>query len=263
MQDRVLYTYALAKSLHENGSYFIDVFVPFLLKVLAVHNGVLEKGRVKELLKERFCLEIPRYTIDFIITRAKRKSYLEEEKGKLYLTNKGEQAQSKVNNRDVARDKNMFIIGLQNYLQERDINLTKKEVAEKLKLVINSNLCSLLAFLDEEPHLAECDQLNKQESRNIINFFKEIESSDNELFNILRNIIMGSIICTMVSKERNDHKTKLKPAKIFLDTNVTFSLLGYDHPNISEPVKELISLLKSMAIDFMSFPLLLKKVSGF
>lgn len=254
MQERVLYTYALAKSLHENGSYVLDVFVPFILKVLADHGGVLKQGEVKESLKEEFCLQIPRYTIGTIVNRAKRKGYLEQEKEKLYLTAKGERAQSKVNIRDAARDENKFVVGLQEYLLKRDINWIKKEVAAKLESVINSNLCSLLTYLGEEPHFGECDQLNKKESREIINFFKEIELSNNDLFNILKSIIMGSIICTMVKKDHKTLKTKLRPAKIFLDTNVTFSLLGFDHPDISTPVKELISLLKSNGYRLYVFP---------
>lgn len=131
------------------------------------------------------------------------------------------------------------------YLQMKGIELSEEEVTSKLLSVINENLSSLVNYLGETLELTRCEKANRKEIRIIIEFFRDIEQSEPDLFEILKNLIMGSIICTLVKKDYNELKSKMAPCKVFLDTNIVFSILDYHYPEISKPCQELIELLKN------------------
>jgi hypothetical protein len=76
LENRLICTYALAKSLHEEGKDILDVFVPFILMTFYyTRKEILSEVEIKEYLKDFFNLEIPGHTIKTIITRAKRTGY--------------------------------------------------------------------------------------------------------------------------------------------------------------------------------------------
>lgn len=264
MREKLLYTYALARSLHDEKEDILDIFVPFVLNIFTRSDkDYLTKLEIQQELKEFFFLEIPGHTLGSIITRAKRKGFLIQDHGRLYLSESGGRAQEVITDkRDIERRNNYFIDKLYGYLINKGVKIVKKEAARKLMGVINSNLYSLVTYLGEEPQKTNCNNnLDRLKGREILNFFKKIEQSDSTLFNILKDMIMGSIICAMVKKDQNQLKTKMKPGIIFLDTNVVFSLLGYHHPEISLPVQELIKLLEHHKYRLYVFSFTLEEIS--
>ena len=115
--------------------------------------------------------------------------------------------------------------------------------------VINSNLLSLTAYLGEEPEIGIFIDLEKKAIRYTLEFFEYIEKCKPAVFLTLKKLIMGSIICILVKKDRNILQTKMDPLKVFLDTNIVFSILGYHHPWISTLARELFIMLQENKFD--------------
>ena len=251
MENRLICTYALAKSLHEEGKDILDVFVPFILMTFYhTRRERLSEAEIKEYLKDFFNLEIPGHTIKTIITRAKRTGYLLQGNNRIQLTEKGKGSEKYFQlERDIEREVNNLLEYLNHYFKKRDLLYSKEEIAKILMTVINSNLLSLTAYLGEEPEIGIFIDLEKKAIRYTLEFFEYIEKCKPAVFLTLKKLIMGSIICILVKKDRNILQTKMDPLKVFLDTNIVFSILGYHHPWISTLARELFIMLQENKFD--------------
>ncbi|PUU90728.1 hypothetical protein SAMN04515654_12312 [Halanaerobium congolense] len=94
MNERSLYTYAMAKSLYDNrNGDILDILVPFV--VLIVKNEGPEAGitqfEIRKELRKNYNLKIPLYVLKSIITRAKRSNYLKQKSKKVYLAEEADQ----------------------------------------------------------------------------------------------------------------------------------------------------------------------------
>lgn len=262
MDDRLICTYALAKSLHEEDRDILDVFVPFILMVFYhLKESSLEESIIKNHLKKIFYLEIPGYTLKTIITRGKRTGYFTQDYNKIYLTDKGIESKKYFElKRDIERENNHLIKELTEYLNSNGLSINKDKASKILISVINSNLLSLTSYLGEEPNVTVYENIEKKAKRHTLEFFDEIEKTNPSLFSILKKMIMGSIICVLVKKDQNELKTKMNSTKIFLDSNITFSILGYHHKKTSILAQELHKLLLENNFEIYIFDFTLKEI---
>ncbi|HOA41521.1 MAG TPA: hypothetical protein PKM10_08760 [Halanaerobiales bacterium] len=177
MENRLICTYALAKSLHEEGKDILDVFVPFILMTFYyTRKEILSEVEIKEYLKDFFNLEIPGHTIKTIITRAKRTGYLLQGNNRIQLTEKGKGSEKYFQlERDIESEVNNLLEYLNHYFKKRDLLYSKEEIAKILMTVINSNLLSLTAYLGEEPEIEIYINLEKKVIRYTLEFFEYIE----------------------------------------------------------------------------------------
>jgi len=82
--------------------------------------------------------------------------------------------------------------------------------------------------------------------RKLLNYIKLAEDHKPRYWEILRNIVYGSIIATAAfSKNISVLDKKFKNVQIFLDSNFIFSLFDLHYPEINKATKELFNLLKS------------------
>lgn len=264
MTDRSLYTYAMAKSLYDKQEKdILDILVPFIVIIVNKEKAEegIDKSKIQESLVENYNLKIPLYVLKSIITRAKRKKYLKQSNKKLFLA---ENACQIINNlkkeRKINRENQEFILGLKEYLKKNDINLTEEEITDKLKEVINTNLKTLTAYLGDFPDLTENNNIKEKEARYFLKYFEIVEKKKPAQFEVLKNIIMGSVICALVKKDHNQLKSKLKPAKLFLDTNVIFNILGYHAEELVLPCRELMKVLRENNFEFYIFDFTLQEV---
>jgi predicted nucleic acid-binding protein len=254
----------MAKSLYDkrNGD-ILDILVPFIVIIVNKDESGegINKSRIQSSLKEDYNLKIPLYVLKSIITRAKRKKYLKQANNKMFLA---ENAAKIIDNikkeRKINRENQEFISGLKEFLKEKNINLSQVEIADKLKEVINTNLKTLTAYLGDFPDLNKVNKIKEKEARYFLKYFEIVEKEKPAQFEVLKNLIMGSVICALVKKDHNQLKSKLKPAKIFLDTNVIFNILAYHAEELVLPCQELIKILKENNFKFYIFDFTIQEV---
>ncbi|MFW5795494.1 MAG: hypothetical protein ACOCV1_08435 [Bacillota bacterium] len=263
MNERSLYTYAMAKSLYDNrNGDILDILVPFV--VLIVKNEGPEAGitqfEIRKELRKNYNLKMPLYVLKSIITRAKRSNYLKQKSKKVYLAKEANLVLKTIDTeRKIDRKNNEFILGLQEYLGENNIELSFSKTADKLNQVVNNNLNTLTTYLGEFPDTNKTG-IKEKEAKYILKYFEYVEKNNSSQFETLKNIIMGSIICTLVKKDHNELKSKIEPAKIFLDTNVIFNIFGYHADELARPCKELMEILRKHNFEFYIFDFTLQEI---
>lgn len=242
--ESLLYSYALAKSLYETNKDYLDTFVPFVCITLESEQSGLGIFPIKDRLKERFKIDIPDHVVGEICNRGVVKEYLSRQGREYTVTDEGQSyIQELLKERDVERKANHLGKHFAEYLKRK----SHKDVGsdDALKLLtsfINRNLGPLTSFL-QSPQLELENGDNDSYTRMIIKFITEIEESDPVLFETISDLVYGSVVCTIV-QARDEYVPKtLKDTRVFLDSNVLFSILEYDHVEVALPRKELFSLL--------------------
>lgn len=87
--EKLIYTYALIKSIFDQEEDYIDAFWPFVIKTFLA-GRFMDSCSIQRNLKENFDLEMPLHVLETVVNRAKRKGYIAKQKEKRYnLTDKG------------------------------------------------------------------------------------------------------------------------------------------------------------------------------
>jgi hypothetical protein len=72
--------------------------------------------------------------------------------------------------RKIDRENNEFILGLQEYLEENNIELNFSKTADKLNQVVNNNLNTLTTYLGEFPDTNKTG-IKEKEAKYILKYF--------------------------------------------------------------------------------------------
>ena len=175
MNELSLYTYAMAKSLYDNrNGDILDILVPFV--VLIVKNEGPEAGitqfEIRKELRKNYNLKIPLYVLKSIITRAKRSNYLKQKSKKVYLAEEADSVLKTIETeRKIDRENNEFILGLKEYLEQNNIELSFTKTADKLNQVVNNNLNTLTTYLGEFPDTNKTG-IKEKEAKYILKYFE-------------------------------------------------------------------------------------------
>jgi hypothetical protein len=251
-----LFTYAFAKTLYEQKKDYIDTFYSFVLIILAEDRSPLNIGSIQTKVKDKFGLDIPEHSLKSIITRAKKKNYLIENKWNAKLTEKGIkylellESESEVNRRI-----NELLEDIKIYLNETQLSL--EDINTIVLTFVNKNIYSLISFFNPVSDLIKVDiqikKIRKYEDK-LVQYFEIAEKQKPNLYRTLQDIVYGSVISTATSSQNiAEIDKKFKGVNFYLDTNYIFSILELHYSEFVKPAKELLSLLKSNEVELKVF----------
>lgn len=256
---KLIFTYSLVKSIYEQGKDYLDVFWPFILKVLPRNKSALSLVQIQEDIKNKYGLEIPQHSLTAIITRAKRKKYIEQEKRQYRLTDEGDIFLNGLEpESQVERRINEMVEDTKNYLNEKlNQSLSSASTYDIILYFIYQHIDSLLECFNPASSLVQLDITPISNARYdiaLIKYFDVVKNRKPQIYGTLVDIIYGSVISTTAStKYIAEINKKFVHTQIFLDSNFVFSILDLHYPEFSIPAKELFSLLKSYNFELKIF----------
>lgn len=263
----LVYTYALVKSLYDNGSDYIDSFWPFTIKVFPKESLQVDINFIQLALKEKFSLEIPIHSIKTILYRAIKNNHLEEIGNNYKLTKIGQDfVDTFETDREVERRLSALFEDIKQFLEENGISATEAHINDNLLSIVTKNIEPLLSFLDGEISLQKLSASTRPSlSDQIVAYIQIAEQNKPDHFKTLQDIFLGSIISTIVSPSEPTKKFEIeserfKKCQVFLDANFTFSLLGLDPKERIEPALELYALLKKFGLKLKIFSLTVDEI---
>jgi len=248
--NKLIYTYSLVKTLYEQGKDYIDSFWPFVLNIMPKDKTPLNLASIQKEVKENFGLDIPEHSLKTIITRAKRKGYMIQQKGQFRLTDKGDKYLDSLEpESEVERRINELLEDIKNYLNEQlKLSLTLNKTYDIILNFIHRNIDSLIEFFNPDSSIIQLS-ISKPTTNKydvvLVNYFEIAKQRKPHLYKTLTDIIYGSVISTVASN-RNiaEMNKKFEHTQIFLDSNYLFSILELHFPEFNKPAKELFDLLK-------------------
>jgi hypothetical protein len=246
--DRIIYTYALIKSLYDLEEDYVDCFLLFIIKSFSNKNG-LNPTLIQKEVKSNYKLHIPIHVLNKILYRAIKRDLLDKDGKLYYITKEGRdyldnsETENQVNRRIRA-----LIDDMKTFFGQEGYNLSSDDVMDLLCSFINKNIKILVYFVN--PSNSKKITYKKLDgNENILVKYIEIaEKNKPDHYITLRDMILGSLISVIVYSKKtaqvSDIKDKWFKCQIFLDTNFIFSLLGLHTDNFNEPAQELFKLLK-------------------
>ncbi len=261
LESRVLYTYALIKSLYDKGGDYVDSFWPFVIKVIP-GNEYVDTDCIRHHLEIQSGLRMPLYVLDTILKRARRKGYLDRKSKKYLLTEKGEDYLEHLETeKDVERRINSLLNDILVFFRKRDLYLSIPEIKGILFNFVQKNIEPLINYLSPQSDIMLLTSLSRDHYIELlIQYIQEAEHSKPSQFKTFKEIVLGSLISTILFVEKDKYSDinrirteKFKDCEVYLDSNFIFSLLGLHEEEFNKPAQELFELLKKFNFNIKVF----------
>ncbi|MGH2709884.1 MAG: hypothetical protein ACRDH9_01590, partial [Actinomycetota bacterium] len=257
MAQSRFYTYALAQALSEAGEDYIDTFVPFLLAVMPQGGAPADGRNIQEALSEKFSLNVPEAVLGTIATRTKRRGYLQQEARRYRLTEEGDTYRASLESEaEVSRRIIALLDDICGFFSTEGHQLTRQEGEGVLMDFLESNVEPLVEFMGSPDRGGEglkTQPTDPERERLLASYIREAETSKPEYFETLRQMVLGSLITTMLQSQEPQElidirRRKLEPLAVYMDTNYLFSALELHPEELSKPALELFHLLKESGL---------------
>lgn len=267
--EKIIYTYALAKSLYDQGEDYIDAFWPLALRVFNINRKGLKLISIQNLIKNDLELNIPLHSLETILNRAEKNGYLAKkhrhhfeitESGLNYINNFK-------TNKEVERRLNALFIDIKNFIKST-FNLEKeiKEIKISILELITKNINLLIENFSLDKQFTPIVKTNNLDLKNyLIEYMKIADREKPDHYNSLKDLVLGSIISTIINSKKPEKimliiRKKYNDCVFFLDTNIIFSLMNLDEKELSEGANELINLLKSYKCKLKVFTFTIQEI---
>jgi hypothetical protein len=240
--------YSLIKSIYENRKDYLDTFVPFLLISFPEDYLELNIDELPKQIEIKTGLKIPEFTINTIITRATRSSYLKRKEKKVLLTDKGKNFKSEIiyKRQEEERKINALIQDINNFINDKySKRFSNEDIFELLLFFVRKYQTPLVNFFNSKNMNQKWDENIHENENFLIEYLNLAKTQKPGEFEILKRIFYGALISTIINKENiSEINKKFSGLQIFLDTNFVFSIMDLHYPYICKPAKELFELLK-------------------
>ncbi len=255
-RHEILVNLALFESIRQEqpNIFYLDHFVLLMLSLLSKKNQV-SNTEIQKLFQENLSMKIPLVSVNKIAKKAVEKGYFQLNKNnhknsqlhKIY-TLKIEKIQKQNKKFNTLKDKIKTS-------QENFYRRFKKFIKNKYKLDIDLVKCKKLFYIHFLKNYKDIQNVEYPISQNIYNenyvvndFIRYLyENQNNELLKCLEQIIRGNWVSNYLFMWKNDaHKGNLKGVKVFFDTPLIISLLGFNGEFSKKITKELLDLLHKL-----------------
>jgi len=241
MNQHMLINYGIIRSFHDSGKSVIDTLMPFveygLSQTSKLGHDHYDKASLKQIILDETGIRIKDLTLSNLLKKLERKNIIQLFDHNQYFRIKQSQKihiSEYLDNIDSSKRKlNKFIAKYREYSKdERDDTLLKDFLFEVIKC---KHLKYGIAADQDVPDLSKYDTM--------FSFIEYIQYQDDELFKIFQDINFGYTLCSLVEKEEQIDKIKLKDFIIYLDSNFILRLLDLQEECYSNETKELFDLL--------------------
>jgi len=267
--EKLIYTYALAKSLYDQGEDFIDAFWPLTLRVFNINRKSLKLISIQSLVKNDLELNIPLHSLETILNRAEKNGYLAKrhrhhfeitESGLKYINNFK-------TNKEVERKLNALFKDIKDFIKSK-FNLEKevKDIKISILELFNRNINLLVEYFSlNKEYIPVVKTSNSSLENYLIEYIKSADIEKPEQYESLRDLALGSIISTIINSKKPEKIIFVSPKKyhsciFYLDTNIIFSLMNLHEKEINEEANELINLLKSYKCKLKVFTFTIQEI---
>lgn len=143
-----LLSYALIRSLYDEGRDYLDVFWPFAVRAMPESRDMLGLDSIQERLKGKFGIDVPLSVLGTIMNRAVKCRHVRREHWTYGLTDDGVAYLRSLDDEDVSRRLAALQLDAQEWLQSEGVSATEGQVGEALLSLLEENVESVVGFLD-------------------------------------------------------------------------------------------------------------------
>ncbi len=250
-----IYSYALIYALHEEEMDYTEIFYPFILQTLSRDRSFSKVEEIQKNIDLRFGFNVPRYALEIILRKAHEKGYVQHEDNRYALTRKGIDFVDSIADIELRQHRriNKFLKNMTEYINNKSPKghrYQRKDVETNFFKLIKSNIELLLEFIPTS-HMTTKTTITAEDYEGlttidilIYEYLAYIEENDDEMFEIFKNILLGSIISIALFYDQKELRQSFQPIEIYLDSNFLFSLFEFHPEGLNKAAKELFEILR-------------------
>ncbi|RKV98751.1 MAG: hypothetical protein D8G53_02110 [Candidatus Saccharimonas sp.] len=231
---------AAVRTLHSEGNDLLAAVSSLVLHCIDKEDSPLSE--VKQRFQKAYITEIPEDMLRTILKRLKHKNLVEYESKFSNIRLKipeGVQRRSDLQDStsSLQREFSSLIEGMKVYYASRKYPLPGNFEKELIDF-IDQNIGDTSSLMSGSG-VVGCNQ------KRVAGYIACIEKSDPAKFKLLQNVFFGRVYIDII-KTRSDYSKNvtLKPVKIYLDTNIILSVLGFDDKADKQRADELLQILR-------------------
>lgn len=258
-----IYTYAFITALRNSGFDYIDIFGAFVVNSIPddifVNINEIQKNLNVNLA---LCSEVPVDVLRTILMRTKKSGFVElgqtqkqdpETKEwiqeRLYkLTPKGINYAREVSETEKVKKRTQELCDdiVLYFRNKKTVITTRREIYKVVTSFARKNINTLNQLISKQYVINLMIPTAHKHERYLIEYVKFIKDRNSKHYKTLREILYGSVISVILYAKNRDEmaKKKMRPCKVYLDTNFIFSLLGMHSKEEFKAAKGLFNLLK-------------------
>lgn len=257
----IVVTYALMKTLYDEGKDYIDAFWPFAIKVFPTDKAIDAVSLQVEIIDDS-SLSMPIHVLNTVLKRATKRGLIERvnHSQNFRITELGIAYKDKLEtNKDVDRQTNALLEDIKTYYAQKGIEKTCADINIQLKSFINNNIEPLLEILNSSlPPEAIAPRYHREDESLLLEYLNLAERQKPVQYDILQNMIFGSIIAAVLYTDDSSELAEIGSKKfgcseIYLDSNILLSVLDLTFEQLAKPARELFELLKKHCLDIKVF----------
>ena len=259
MRHTIVSLAVLKVTYEELGKDILDVFLPFILQLIADRGyPTIDRTEVDALAEaffERYGLRVPRLSVQAMLTRAVKRGYIHKKQHR-YMPQRGRI--KKVNftensNRQQSRIDSLLDRLIEYAKSEFDQDITTDEAEralvqyladQDLEIVVSATRLSILP------------KLKKSKSCKYIagRFIQWCYENEYSLFVAIADIAVGHMLAsTILYDEFQRFVGKFKKSTVYLDAPLLLHLLGADGPEHQVATRELVEVLRRQGAKIVYF----------
>lgn len=265
-----LITYALMKSLFDEGRDYLDCVAPFVFGALESNSGT-KALTIQKKLQDEHSVEIPIHVLENILRRAVKLKLVATNKKKsdYRLTEKGLRRKDRVEGIEaVSRRINALTKNMIDFFASNNVELTPEDAIKIVFAFVHENGRLVVSFLDPmEKFDPQMTGIQGKTQKLFLEFIFAVDVSEPNLYQTLRDLFLGAIISESLTQQSVQQfeilwKKKLRKIVIYLDTNLVFSLLRMHDERANIAANELLILLKQFDFELRVLPATLSEISS-
>lgn len=241
MNQHMLVNYGIIRSFHDSGKSVIDTLMPFveygLCQIAKKKCDHYDKASLKRLIVEETGIHINDLTLTNLLKKLEKAKLIKMYDHNQYfqiLQNKKIQVDSYIEKTEsFKRQINRFISEYKAYTND---SRTEDEIKDYLFEVLKCKDIRFGRFLKDNTF-----DLSKYDS--MFSFIQHIKHQNDDLYKIFQDINFGYTLCSLIEREEQTDRIKLKDFVIYLDSNFILRLLDLQEECYSDETKELFELL--------------------
>ena len=241
---------------------YIDNFLPFLATLIVKNNYSFIGAKPEEidkLLKDftrEFGLIIPYHPMVVILKRAKKRGIIRKQFQQFIPTDKVYEYDFSDKMKTQERKHEELIKSFMSFCKDKyDKVLNKKKAEKTLISFLEQRGMEVLSATYDDSVLPKVES-SKSELFLFNKFVESINSSNETLFQILLDIVIGHILANIIlygHEASKIYKPKLKDLNLYLDTELIFRLLGLEGNIVQSFYSEFLSQLNKQEVNLYIF----------
>lgn len=246
MTTNALTSLAILKVNINQGRDYLEYLRPFILHILAEHQTSRITDRfVSEHIREDFGLEIPDRTVQVILKRISKKSYLSRNQGVYEVTGDLPNVRLNSKQREAGDHITSVLNGLVEFSksQKRSCMTKEQSIAAIMAFLSEFDITCLRAYLRGNT-IPNLDKTTRQDVILVSDYVRYIQSKDDKVLESFLVIVQGHMLANaLLCPDLQNAPRSYNGVTFYLDTPLLIHILGCDGPARNDAISELVELL--------------------